>query len=96
MKTRVTVRIETETEKYEFSIWRYDEEAEDGEHEEIQSDEDAARLATELQVDPVLIGLIRSNIAELQDCVMTDVRTIWARQDELERRLDALTRYAAS
>ena len=90
MKTQVTVKIETATHKFEFGIWRYDEEANEGDFEAISSQADVEKVAAELGVQPDLIDLIMSNLSGLADDVHSDMTDIWKRQDELEARIKAM------
>lgn len=90
MKTKVTVSIETETRKFEFGIWHYDDETDEGEFEPVSSQADLEHVAKELECKPDLVDLIMMNLSTLSDCVHSDVVAIWKRQDELEARIKAL------
>ena len=89
MKTEVTVRIRTETETYQFARW-VDVGDDGGEVCGIATEEEIAAQAERLGCDPELVGLMHFNFEALADVVLTDLRAVWKRQDELEKRLDRL------
>ena len=90
MKTQVVVRVETETERFEFGRWVVEDEREDGEFVAIASEADQAEAASALGCDAGVIDLIHSNLDTLMDLVLADLLSIWRRQDELEKRVAVL------
>lgn len=86
---KIVTKLDVESQSYTFDVWNEEE----CEYTTITEDtlvKDVGAEAKRLQVHPDLIETLRSNFMSIKDSLVTDLRDLWQRQNELEARIATL------
>lgn len=86
MKTKVTTKIETAIEDWQFGWWNSEEEAF---VPLVDTEEGKREAAAAINVPEKLIEALLISMEDLQDLIRSDLMDIWIRIDNIEQQIPA-------